>query len=753
VKLLRLTFLVVLAAAAATAGAQNLVVNGDFEGGWGPPQAPCEGLVGNTTYSCCVAAGWKAWSVPLGPMGGSPIPGHPTFTEMPGGNCTADPGNNYQRIAGGEKCPGGQCGGYNCRGGIVQAIPTQPGVEYDLDLIVKFLSTRGPYPFPRQSYWYIGIDTTGQTDDPLAPTVSWTPEYPVPQGGYATLLPWEGVWNRHHRRFAATGTQTSVWFMLLVPEDGRGYLDLDNISVTPATQPLITITGGPTYTRLGDRSYRIEWTTDVPSDSRVEYGKSAPASDEGLSYETFKYDGTLTTSHSVVLNGLDIDSRYHFRVVSAAPGYRTAYSFDDTFVTPGPAQPLFKNGGFEDVDAEGNHTLYPWVTFGNIGQGLVGPYPKTGPTGWFFDFRANEGSYFFGFGTNYGLVDGGAYQRLQAVPGGSYTVDFDYRTQNWDFDVMTPPIGRAAYDDIQVWVGIDPTGGVDWRSPDVVWGKRWTTGYDFISRPPVPGRWSPPALPLGTVSATAQGDRITVFIRYFNKWPWVWSIAAVDNLRLSGPPLPPAQVQTIGQARDLGQFAYVETVNPCVVTLVPLDESGFFYMQDLDGTAGIRVNASDPVTVGELVKVRGTVDVNAKGEMVIRDATVMLVSGTAEPKIRTVKNRDAGGKGYSGQTAGLSNQGLLMRVFGRVTYVNYFDGYFLLDDGSGVESGETEIDPNTGQPYRGIRVTKIGGAFPVTGGYYAARGVVTSDIVSGRKIRVLRSRDGLFPDDIVQLAP
>ncbi len=752
--------LLILVLAAAVAGvsalpalSQNLITNGDFEGGWGTPGVTCDVIEGAT---CCLANGWTAWNVPLEATGGSPNPGNPTWTAMPGQDCSTDAGNNYQRIIAGEKRPtGAPSYGSNARGGLVQALTTVPGTEYDLDMIVKFQTLRGTNETSNQAFWFVGFDATGQTADPLAPTVAWTPEYPIPPGGNPNPLPGGNVWNAHNFRFTATGTKTSVWFMLLVPDDGRGIFDIDNVSVTPVTQPKMQITSGPTATKVDDSTFRVEWTTDVASTSTVQYGPAAPNSDEGLSYALASTNGTeLTTEHSVLLTGLVIDTTYHFRVKSTAAGYKDLYSFDDRFITPGPARPFFQNGLFEDVDDEGNHTLAPWVTYGNYGDGLVGPYPPGTGAAWYYGFTANEGSYFFGYATNYGRCDGGAYQRLWAKPGATYTANFDYRTQNWDFDVMTEPIGRASYDDIQVWVGIDPTGGVDAASPAVVWGKRWTTGYDFIAPGLVPGKWSPPATPLGEVSATAEGDRITLFIRYFNKWPWVWSIAAVDNIRLTGPAPDPIPVAGIGEMKAKGQYALVDLTSPAVVTLVPVSESGFFYIQDEDGTSGIRVKSSEPVSVGSRVKVRGVLDINADGEFELTQPVITHVSGTAEPVVRIVNNRDTGGPGYDGAAEyGAKNQGLLMKVFGKVTKVDYFNEYFLLDDGSGLDAGETDVDPGTGQPYKGIKVIRFGGMFPNPGDYVAFTGVVSSQMVEGKKMRILRGRDGQFFSDQEILAP
>ncbi len=55
----------------------------------------------------------------------------------------------------------------------------------------------------------------------------------------------------------------------------------------------------------------ITWTTDEPATSGVEYGE-----DEIYDYASETYD-TLSTSHVIILTGLELDTEYHYRVVSS----------------------------------------------------------------------------------------------------------------------------------------------------------------------------------------------------------------------------------------------------------------------------------------------------------------------------------------------------------------------------------------------------------------------------------------------------
>ena len=60
-----------------------------------------------------------------------------------------------------------------------------------------------------------------------------------------------------------------------------------------------------------DGSATVTWTTDEPSDSRVDYGTSPAALGQNAS------DAASVTAHSVRLTGLTPGTTYHYRVRSA----------------------------------------------------------------------------------------------------------------------------------------------------------------------------------------------------------------------------------------------------------------------------------------------------------------------------------------------------------------------------------------------------------------------------------------------------
>jgi hypothetical protein len=80
-----------------------------------------------------------------------------------------------------------------------------------------------------------------------------------------------------------------------------------NVVGVPPTGPIIS---GVTATSITATGATITWTTDIASDSQVQYGTTtAYGSMSAL-------DSTLVTSHSVNLTGLTAGRTYHYRVIS-----------------------------------------------------------------------------------------------------------------------------------------------------------------------------------------------------------------------------------------------------------------------------------------------------------------------------------------------------------------------------------------------------------------------------------------------------
>ena len=81
-----------------------------------------------------------------------------------------------------------------------------------------------------------------------------------------------------------------------------------------------------TANNISTSSATINWSTDEPSTSLVNYGTTS-------AYGLSQSDTSLATSHSLALTSLEPDTLYHFQVVSQDADSNTATSSDSTFTT------------------------------------------------------------------------------------------------------------------------------------------------------------------------------------------------------------------------------------------------------------------------------------------------------------------------------------------------------------------------------------------------------------------------------------
>jgi hypothetical protein len=104
-------------------------------------------------------------------------------------------------------------------------------------------------------------------------------------------------------------------------------------TTTDTTKPVITFPVEPT---VGPTSVSINWTTDEPASTQVQYGltttydKTQPAqpADDPTGGQSL---GVIT--HAVVITGLQPNTTYHYRVKSKDQAGNEAVSLDKTFTT------------------------------------------------------------------------------------------------------------------------------------------------------------------------------------------------------------------------------------------------------------------------------------------------------------------------------------------------------------------------------------------------------------------------------------
>lgn len=96
-----------------------------------------------------------------------------------------------------------------------------------------------------------------------------------------------------------------------------------DVSVTPLPLSISNVQA----TSLGETSVRITWNTNVPADSKVDYGLTT-------SYEVGSvFTSALVTDHGVTLSDLLPDTAYHYQVTSVDAGMNAVSSGDQRFST------------------------------------------------------------------------------------------------------------------------------------------------------------------------------------------------------------------------------------------------------------------------------------------------------------------------------------------------------------------------------------------------------------------------------------
>jgi len=142
-------------------------------------------------------------------------------------------------------------------------------------------------------------------------------------GGLTKAKVWEqgtpepASWNLIKQRSAGDKTNGSIILYAHHTD-----VTLGDVLVEP-----VNITIGNVQAVLTDSTTAlVTWTTDVPADSRVDYGLDA-------GYGLFETDSALVTEHSLILSNLSVGQTYHFSVTSVAADASQDQTGDQTFQT------------------------------------------------------------------------------------------------------------------------------------------------------------------------------------------------------------------------------------------------------------------------------------------------------------------------------------------------------------------------------------------------------------------------------------
>lgn len=184
--------------------------------------------------------------------------------------------------------------------------------------------------------------------------------------------------------------------------------------------------------------------------------------------------------------------------------------------------------------------------------------------------RVNSGErsqHYFSF---YSTHEAGMYQQVTAVPGGQYC--FSAWGQAWSANTTLPDY--TSTDDhgfLYQKIGIDPTGGTDWQSPNVVWSEA-RLQYDVFGQ--------------FMVQTTAVSSTMTVFLHSRPQWPVKHNDVYWDDAHLT------VNNEMVVTAVPLGLVTAVD--NPATVTqtvgiVLP---DGFAWSASLDAAGTITPDLS-----------------------------------------------------------------------------------------------------------------------------------------------------------------
>lgn len=184
-----------------------------------------------------------------------------------------------------------------------------------------------------------------------------------------------------------------------------------------------------------------------------------------------------------------------------------------------------------------------------------------------------------------------------------------------------------------------------------------------------------------------------------------------------------------------------------------------FAIEEPDRNVGIRVTSSDEtVQVGDRVGILGGIATIAGERIITAQLVTVQSSGNTPPEPVFTSNRASGGGVLGAQQAvvndavaptyavGLSNVGILQRIYGTVTASNDngdYTGYFYVDDGSRLFDGS--FDPVSAEPNVGIRCrpledpvyTPYPASLPVVGERVVVEGVMGVQQINGINARLM----------------
>jgi len=261
-------------------------------------------------------------------------------------------------------------------------------------------------------------------------------------------------------------TAGTVYHYRVMSRDAAGNLAVSgDYTFTTKVQGAVPVISGVMVSSVTDKSATISWTTDVPSDSEIEYRPANEASERAVLAD-------LVTKHSLILNQLKKSTLYYFRVKSADQDGNLGTTSEFTFTTaedgvsalalpqfsataagqqgPQAADEIMTGMALTNMGpAAADITLTAIDSAGNLlaGPGIVNPKPLV------LNAKAQFATLEFQmFGDGFKIPDSGGWIRLDSKsPGvGGFFLTFDAGLSVMDgANFGTTPLTDFAFTEIQ----------------------------------------------------------------------------------------------------------------------------------------------------------------------------------------------------------------------------------------------------------------------------------------------------------------
>jgi LysM repeat protein len=287
---------------------------------------------------------------------------------------------------------------------------------------------------------------------------------------------------------------------------------------------------------------------------------------------------------------------------------------------------LLQNPGFEEpyITLNGDPTLrvatgwQPWsLPQGSSSSINARPEYKPAPSN-----RVHSGSAAQEYNTFFATHTGGVYQRVPVAP--NTELRFSVFVYVWSSASFSNPDVSDDPNDVTVNVGIDPSGGTDGTSPNIVWSAdaEFYDQYRELS-----------------VMATSSGTAVTVFVRSAPQGFVGTNNIYVDDASLVGLGQAPAPTATVAQPSPTPEFVPTQegTITPVPTSAVPAATATPILPGDYTGTIVYTVVAGDTVwgiaqrygsSVDAIISING---LSSSGLIYVGQTLIVPVRSTQTP--------------------------------------------------------------------------------------------------------------------------